>query len=195
MPSVAHPQAPVCVLEIVAMKSRHKLRAKPSRTQGKALRNRGQMVTQLAAAGDSGDVIAAKLGLEKNHLRAEHALDLQAGREIKYAEKAAAEAAAVVLTPQEYHAINAMTLSFASHWFDPEYGNLIFEGLDGKGARTIDDAFAAWKAQGGRWICTGLSNNFDKRKYAEFAKVVSAYREKLNLPPPRRQRVPVFEDE
>jgi hypothetical protein len=45
------------------------------------------VVKTLAARGYSGDVIAATLGVNKNHLRAEHALDLQAGREIKWAEK------------------------------------------------------------------------------------------------------------
>ena len=57
------------------MKRRHKPRAKGSRALVKGLRNRKRVVKKLAAQGFSGDVIAAKLGLEKNHLRAEHALD------------------------------------------------------------------------------------------------------------------------
>ena len=65
------------------MKTKHKPRAKLSRTPVKALRNRRRVVKTLAAQGFSGDVIAAKLQLNKNHLRAEHALDLLAGREIK----------------------------------------------------------------------------------------------------------------
>jgi hypothetical protein len=133
------------------------------------------VVKQLAAEGFSGDVIAAHVGLNKNRLRAEHALDLHAGREIKDAEKAAA----AELTKEEYHALDAMMLSFASHWFSPEHGNLLFEGTNGKGARSVDDAFAAWKASGGRWVCTGLSSDFDQTKCAEFAKIVSAYRQKL----------------
>jgi len=51
------------------------------------------MVRTLAAKGLSGDVIAARLGANKNFLRAEYALDLHAGREIKWADKAAADAA------------------------------------------------------------------------------------------------------
>ena len=75
------------------MKPRYKPRAKLSRTPVKVLRSRRRVVKDLAAQGFSGDVIAAKLQLNKNHLRAEHALDLHEGREIKQAEKAAAEAA------------------------------------------------------------------------------------------------------
>ena len=103
------------------MKPRRKLRARASRTPAQVLRNRGLVVTQLAAAGDSGDVIAAKLRLTKNDLRAEHALDLQAGREIKWAEKAAAEE----LSKKDKERIAAVTAAWNSDWFDPEIGECI----------------------------------------------------------------------
>jgi hypothetical protein len=74
------------------MKTRAKAKGKPSRRVVKPPSNR-RMVKTLAAKGLSGDVIAARLGVNKNFLRAEHALDLHAGREIKRADKAAADAA------------------------------------------------------------------------------------------------------
>jgi hypothetical protein len=103
------------------MKSTHKPQAKLSRTPLKAPRNRGQVVRQLASEGCSGDVIAAKLRLNKNHLRAEHALDLQAGREIKWAEKAAAEE----LSKKDKERIAAVTAAWNSDWYDPERGECL----------------------------------------------------------------------
>jgi hypothetical protein len=105
------------------MKSRHKPRAKLSRTPVKALRNRRRVVKTLAAQGFSGDVIAAKLQLNKNHLRAEHALDLHAGREIKRAEKAAAEAAE--LSRKERERIEIITAAWNSDWYDAELGECL----------------------------------------------------------------------
>jgi hypothetical protein len=105
------------------MKSTYKPRAKVSRTPVKALRARARAVKDLAAQGFSGDVIAAKLRLNKNHLRAEHALDLLEGREIKQAEKAAAEAAE--LSKKDKERIKIVTDAWNSHWFDPEIGECL----------------------------------------------------------------------
>ena len=105
------------------MKPRHKPSPKLSRTRAKVLRNRGREVVKLAAEGFSGDVIAAKLQLNKNHLRAEHALDLQAGREIKQAEKAAAEAAE--LSKKDKERIKIVTDAWNSDWYDPELGECL----------------------------------------------------------------------
>ena len=66
-------------------------------------------------------MIAAKLRLNKNHLRAEHALDLQAGREIKWAEKAAAEE----LSKKDKERIAAVTAAWNSDWYDPERGECL----------------------------------------------------------------------
>ena len=96
------------------MKRRRKPGAKGSRALVKGLRNRKRVVKKLAAQGFSGDVIAAKLGLEKNHLRAEHALDLHAGREIKRAERAAAQAAE--LSRKERERIEIITNAWNSEW-------------------------------------------------------------------------------
>src|SRR5262249_17395121 len=105
------------------MKTKHKPRAKLSRTPVKALRNRRRVVKTLAAQGFSGDVIAAKLQLNKNHLRAEHALDLLAGREIKQAEKAAAEAAE--LSRKEREIVEIVTAAWNSDWYDAELGECL----------------------------------------------------------------------
>jgi hypothetical protein len=156
------------------MKKRSKF--KP-RKYARPPRQRVDTVLALARQGLSGDVIAATVGVNKNSLRAEHASDLHAGREIRAAEQAAADAAAI--TKEEYHFLNAATSSFDSDWFDPQHGNALFFGMDGKGARDIDDAFRAWKAEGGKFITSGLSNNFDPQKYAEFVKIVERYRQGL----------------
>jgi hypothetical protein len=102
-------------------KKPYKPKAKLSRTPAKALHNRGQMVRDLAAAGDSGDVIAAKLQLNKNRLRAEHALELHAGRKFKQAERAAAEA----LSRKDRERIEAITRAWHSDWYDPEIGECL----------------------------------------------------------------------
>jgi hypothetical protein len=94
------------------------------RTGAKSPTKRRHVVKKLAAMGLSGDVIAAHVGLNKNTLRARHALDLHAGREIKKAKKEAAAAAA--LSKEDQKLLDCIKKSFASHWYDPELGNLIF---------------------------------------------------------------------
>jgi hypothetical protein len=75
------------------------------------------------------------------------------------------------MTPEEYHFLIAATASFSSDWCDPAYGNDLFQGMD------INDAFAFWKQQGGKYICTGLSSRIDPRKAAEFSKIVANYQQ------------------
>ena len=93
------------------------------------------MVKTLAAKGLSGDVIAARLGVNKNFLRAEYALDLHAGREIKEAKEAAASAAA--LSKKEQELLDRIKSSFDSHWYSKEHGNCLYGG-----AHTIEEAIA-----------------------------------------------------
>jgi hypothetical protein len=112
---------------------KHRPKLKTNRT--KALRKRRAIVRQLAAQGINGDAIAARLGVNKNTLRAEHALDLEAGRQIKAAAKEKAAGAKVTLTKDQELLMDAIESSFASHWFDPEFGNLLFHG-----ARMIEEA-------------------------------------------------------
>jgi hypothetical protein len=72
----------VCIFRCVRCAVRH--RQKPRSTWQKPPRKQRHTLERLAAEGRSGDVIAATLGINKNRLRAEHALDLQAGRETKW---------------------------------------------------------------------------------------------------------------
>jgi hypothetical protein len=134
-------------------------------------------VLALARQGLSGDVIAATVGVNKNFLRSEHALDLHEGKKIRAAEQAAADAEAVKITPEEFHFLDAASASFASHWFDPQFGNALFFGTDGKGAKNIDDAFAAWKREGGKFILTGLTTRLDPQKAAKFSEIVERWRQ------------------
>ena len=113
------------------------------------------MVHQLAAEGFSGDVIAARLGVNMNTLRAQHALHLKAGRDAKAKEKAEAEAAA--LTRSEQARLDAIKGTFDSHWYSKETGNIIFGGT-----HTVEEALA-WCEEHNpgpcKWITTGLSND------------------------------------
>ena len=68
-------------------------------------------------------------------LRARYIDAVKEGRVIA-AKRREARAAAVALTPEEYHFLDAATPSFTSHWFDTVSGNLLFDGMDGNGART-----------------------------------------------------------
>jgi hypothetical protein len=97
--------------------------------------DQGRMVTRLAHEGHSTDVIAARLGVNMNTLRAQHALHLKAGRDAKAAEKAAAEAAE--LGKRERERLEHIEKSFASDWNDPVHGNLFYNG-----ARSVAEALA-----------------------------------------------------
>jgi hypothetical protein len=92
-----------------------------------------EVVRTLAAAGLSGDVIAATLKLGKNRLRAEHALDLHSGREAKKADAAAK--AAAELPREEREQLERIKASFKSHWYTKEFGNDLYNG-----AHTIAEA-------------------------------------------------------
>ena len=100
--------------------------------------NHRRMVKQLAAQGLSGDYIAAKLGVDKNVLRARHALDLHAGRQVKAAERAEAQAKALTKQQLKDRAVIRQTWDY---WFDPELNShLILEG-----ARTPEEAIEMWE--------------------------------------------------
>jgi hypothetical protein len=147
-------------------------RRKPNATQLKRQRNK---VLDLTAQGKNRAVVAATLGLGVNRLREDYALELDAGR-VQAKAARADEEKDEALTLEEYHFCDVLTDSFNSHWQDPTDGNLLFAGTDGRGARSIADAFAAWKKRGGRYNCTGRSTRFAQDKAAEFAKIVSEWK-------------------
>jgi hypothetical protein len=146
-------------------------RPRPRRKPKKAT---ADVVADMAASGLVEDEIAQRLGVHKNVLRARHIDSIKAGK----AAAAASEEAAAALTIEEFYVLNSITNSFASHWYHAALGNLIWPAANGKPARTIEDAFAAWKAKGGKFNVTGLSTKFDLVKAAEFAKIVSNYKHK-----------------
>jgi hypothetical protein len=146
------------------MKARSKANGNPPRKSAKRQRDQARIVEAMAAKGLSADVIAACLGMDRNTLRSRHALSLHNGRTNLKEQKAAA---ARDLTFAEMCAADAILGATNSHW-QTELGNLIFNGLDGSGAKTAADAYAAWLRDGGRWITTGISKNFSPERIAEF---------------------------
>jgi hypothetical protein len=114
------------------------------------------MVEQLATDGFSADVIAARLNMNKNTLRARHALQLKAGRDAKLEKRAEAEAAE--LRKSERARLYAIKQSFESDWYSPEHGNPLFGDT-----HSVEEALAWCIEQDGggpcRWITTGLSES------------------------------------
>ena len=62
---------------------------------------------------------------------------------------------------------DAILSAINSEWQTPD-GNLIWSGLDGDGAKSAADAFAAWLRDGGRFITAGIHRNFSPERIAEF---------------------------
>jgi hypothetical protein len=106
---------------------------KPGKNRHAPPNKRRQIVREMAAAGISGDVIAARLRLNKNALRAGHALDLDDGRKTRQAEKAAAAESASSKADAEQ--LERIQSAFASDWYDPQFGCDLFGG-----AKTIEEA-------------------------------------------------------
>jgi hypothetical protein len=145
-------------------------RPRPGR---KPKKSTADVVADMAASGLVEDEIAQRLGVHKNVLRARHIDSIKAGK----AAAVASDADAAALTIAEYHVLDAITAAFSSHWQD-EDGNALFVGIDGRPARTVADAVAAWKQRSGRWNCTGLTSRFNKAKATQFAKIVAEHRNK-----------------
>jgi hypothetical protein len=141
----------------------------------KPKKSTADVIADMAAAGLVEDEIAQRLGVHKNFLRAQHIDSIKAGK----AAAAVSEAGMQALTIEEYHFLDVVSDSFSSHWFDDSHGNLLFAGVDGGCAHSIEDAYAAWKQRGGRYNVTGRSTRFNKEKAIEFAKIASDYRNKF----------------
>ena len=153
-----------------AQRARHP-KLKPSKNQRK-------QVLTLTALGKNRELVATETGVSIAKLRTNFASELDQGRKLA-ADKKAEESEAQTLSMEDYHWLDVCTDSFNSHWQDPQLGNLIFAGTDGKGGRTIEDMFAAFKQRGGKWTCTGLSSKFDPAKAITFSKIAMDYRDKL----------------
>ena len=139
------------------------MKRKPTRRRPgrKPKKSTADVVADMAASGLVEDEIAQRLGVHKNVLRARHIDSIKAGKAAATVSEAEVEA----LTIEEYYVLSNITNSFASDWYDETYGNLLWAGTaDGKGARTVEDAFAAWKQRGGKFNCSGLRSRFNKDK-------------------------------
>ena len=135
---------------------------------GSPTANDRQIVQALRAKGLSGDVISEILNVNKNTLRARHALALHVGRAKLKQQKAAARD----LTYAEMCCADAILSAINSEWQTPD-GNLIWSGLDGDGAKSAADAFATWQRDGGRFITAGVRRNFSPERIAEFCALKS----------------------
>jgi hypothetical protein len=144
---------------------------KPSKRQRKK-------VLTLTAEGKNRELVAHETNISIAKLRTDYASELDVGRKLA-ADKKAEESEAQALSMEDFHFLDVCTDSFNSHWQDPQLGNLLFAGTDGKDGRTIEDMFAAFKQRGGKWTCTGLSSKFDPAKAATFSKIASDYRNKF----------------
>ena len=103
--------------------------------------DRGQTVTRLAAEGRSGDVIAALTRLNKNTLRAKHALELERGRRIAKAEAEIAMAEDEKrLSVQEAEMKAAFFAGYydGSEWVMPDGRNILQQD------RTLAESKQAW---------------------------------------------------
>jgi hypothetical protein len=116
--------------------------------------------------------VAQIINVNKNRLRAEHALALANGRATLKKKKA--EEAANELTLEELHCLDSILSSFSSRWHTPAHGNLLWRGVSGEGARSPADAFAKWQADGAHFVTTGLSHDFGPKRLQEFAEVKRA---------------------
>jgi hypothetical protein len=113
-----------------------------------------------------------------NRLREDYALELDAGR--VQAKTARADEADAALPQSQYHFLRAAATSLAEgSWIDTDGRNLLFRGVDGKGAKDLADAYAFWASNGERFNTTGLSTRFDPVKAARFAEIVNDHRNKF----------------
>jgi hypothetical protein len=119
-----------------------KQRKKPARPRV-GRKSVSDVVIDLAASGQSEDAIAFRLGVHKNTLRARWITELDAGRAIAKAKpKPQSE-----LTRSERWILRDMAKLQGTHWW-PETGCLLYLGTDGRCAKTIADAFLAWRVRG-----------------------------------------------
>ena len=151
-------------------------RRKPIASQLKRQRNK---VLDLTAQGKNRAVVAATIGVGVNRLREDYALESGCGAPASKRSRKGRRSRGGSVDDGGLSLPRCLHGPFHSHWQDPQLGNLIFAGTDGKGGRTIEDMFAAHKQRGGRYNVTGLSTRFNEEKAIQFAKIASDYRNKF----------------
>jgi hypothetical protein len=121
---------------------------KPASMSSKRSRRSPQLheeVRKMASRGLVEDQIALRLnGMDKNRLRRKYIDAIKDGRAAAAAARAEAEAAE--LTRKQKEMLEAIEDSFASHWYSPENGNLLYDG-----AHTVEEALAWLEQQGFGW--------------------------------------------
>ena len=121
-------------------------------------------IVALASRGLNRDEIAKSTGLTVARLRSDFPLELSEGRAIAKAAKADTETA---LTKRERHFIRAIHDSFANpDWF-LNGRHLIYDGPDGRGARTFQDAWRVWRARYANGTTLGMTETAAERIEAE----------------------------
>jgi hypothetical protein len=128
------------------------------------------IVERLARAGLNADAIAQVVGVNKNTLRAQHALALANGRAALKRRKAEERASA--LTREECCAANAILMAFdgGNKWLF-RGKSLLWRGVSGEGAHSAADAFARWQLDGRTFITTGITDRFSPARIREFAEL------------------------
>jgi hypothetical protein len=149
------------------MRLKRRAKSSPKRQRPRRKPSTAALVAGMAQSGLNEDQVAGRLGISKNTLRARHIDAYKSGK----AAAAASEADAAALTPAQYHFLRAVEISFADgSWIGSDGRNLLYNGVDGEGARSIEDAYAAWN---GRFNTSGLGTRFDPVKAARYAAIVN----------------------
>jgi hypothetical protein len=99
------------------LKTKNKTRAKRSPNRARSADDRGKTITRLTAEGRNADVVAALMRMNKNTLRARHALELERGREIARVEAQIAMAESEGLNVAEAE----MKAAFFAGYGDPTW--------------------------------------------------------------------------
>jgi hypothetical protein len=151
------------------------MKKRPNKPNKKSTRSRPKpswaAIEAMTAAGQSEDAIALHFRLAKNTLRANYADALDAGRD-----RAREAALGNLIEKVDYCFLDVAERSFLSDWVGPQFGNELYAGINGEGAKDLYDAYCGWKNEGGLFITTGLNIAFDPEKVARFSKIVARWR-------------------
>jgi hypothetical protein len=133
-------------------------------------KRRRDRVEKLTAQGMNRELVAAQTGVSIAKLRTDYAIELDAGRAVAKAARADDEA----ISKSDYFLLDAIHTAFSSP-FHTERGNLLYLGSDGKGARTVADAFAYRKSRPGQFSTSGITKQMTPEKITKYAEIVRNY--------------------
>jgi hypothetical protein len=135
-----------------------------------------KLVSTMVERGAVEDEISARLGIDKNQLRAKYITAIKRGRGKYLADSSQRHG----MNREEKHVANAVLLAFADgdEWLD-EGRCLLWPGLADGGAVSAADAYAAWLADGGRLACAPPGRQFSRERLRELFAVKRAAEELL----------------